>query len=62
MSKRIHIHLDDEIVHKVQALSLQEDRTVSNMVRVLLKEALKKRKILGHQLNKAKRLLKKTGT
>ena len=62
MSKRIHIHLDDEIVHKVQALSLQEDRTISNMIKVLLKEALSARTILDHQLSKAERLLKKTGT
>ena len=59
MSKRIHIHLDDEIVHKVQALSLQEDRTISNMIKVLLKEALSARTILDHQLSKAERLLKK---
>ena len=62
MSKRLHIHLDDEIVHKVQALSLQEDRTISNMIKVLLKEALSARTILDHQLSKAERLLKKTGT
>lgn len=62
MSRRIHIHLDDEIVQKVQALSLQEDRTISNMIKVLLKEALSARTILDHQLSKAERLLKKTGT
>ena len=62
MSRRIHIHLDDEIVQKVQALSLQEDRTISNMIKVLLKEALSARTILDHQLCQAERLLKKTGT
>ena len=62
MSRRIHIHLDDGIVQKVQALSLQEDRTISNMIKVLLKEALSARTILDHQLSKAERLLKKTGT
>ena len=62
MSRRIHIHLDDEIVQKVQALSLQEDRTISNMIKVLLKEALSARTILDHQLSKAERLLKNTGT
>ena len=61
MSRRIHIHLDDEIVQKVQALSLQEDRTISNMIRVLLKEALSARPILDHQLSKAERLLKNKG-
>ena len=62
MSKRIHIHLDDETAQKVVALSLQEDRTISNMIKVLLKEALSARPILDHQLSKAERLLKKTGT
>ena len=57
MSKRIHIHLDDETAQKVHALALQEDRSLSNMHRVLLNEALKKRKILDHQLSKAERLL-----
>ena len=45
MSKRIHVHLDDEIVLKVEALALQQDRSISNMIRVLLKEALADRKI-----------------
>ena len=62
MSKRIHIHLDDETAKKVQALSLQEDRSISNMHRVLLNEALGARTILDHQLSKAECLLKETGT
>ena len=62
MSRRIHINLDDETATKVQALSLQEDRSISNMHRVLLNEALSARTILDHQLSRAERLLKTTGT
>ena len=76
MSRRIHIHLDDEIVLKVEALALQQDRSISNMIRVLLKEALADRKIpTWYQasdgtltakaekfLSKAERLLEETGT
>jgi predicted transcriptional regulator len=76
MSRRIHIHLDDEIVLKVEALALQQDRSISNMIRVLLKEALADRKIpIWYQnkdgtltakaekfLSKAERLLEETGT
>ena len=62
MSKRIHIHLDDETAKKVQALSLQEDRSISNMHRVLLNEALGARTISDHQLSKAERLLKEPDT
>jgi hypothetical protein len=45
MNRRIHILLDEETILKLEALSLQQDRSLSNMIRVLLKEALKDRKI-----------------
>ncbi len=52
MAKRIHVVLDEETALKVQALALQEDRNISNMHRVLLREALSARKIQDHTLAK----------
>ena len=52
MIKRYHIALDEATGLKIDALALQEERALSNMTRILIKESLKNRQIPDQYLNK----------